>query len=85
MSRRSYKTINLPRQVVNWIDATLNGKPAPLGITSRDEFVRVAVAILGTALQPAPGGEAPLQVIQGLLRELEKQRQVRNSDSAVTA
>jgi len=57
MSRRSYKTVNLPTHVVDWTDSTLNG--SPLGIKSRDEFVRISVAVLGAALQPPSGGEMP--------------------------
>lgn len=72
MSRRSYKTVNLPREVADWIDAILlRPGGAPLGITSRDEFVRIAVVVLGAALQPSP---SPLELVQGLARGLEKQR-----------
>jgi len=71
MSRRSYKTVNLPSHVVDWTDSTLNG--SPLGIKSRDEFVRIAVAVLGTALQPPHGGEAPLETVQHLLRQVQKE------------
>lgn len=77
MSRRAYKTVNLPREVVDWIDsivspAVRSGKPGPLGIHSRDEFVRIAVAILGTALQPPNQKGTPLDTIQTLLRQLTK-------------
>ncbi len=78
MSRRSYKTVNLPREVTDWIDTLLAsadraGKPGPLGITSRDEFVRIAVAILGTALQTPNRTETPLETIQQLVRQFQKE------------
>lgn len=81
MSRRSYKTINLPREVVNWIDDLLDpdrrgGRPGPLGIESRDEFVRIAVAILGAAISQDDRNGPPLVIINRLLFDLERaQRQ----------
>ena len=77
MSRRAYKTVNLPREVVDWIDSIVNpavraGKPGPLGIHSRDEFVRIAVAILGTAIQNPNQNGTPMDTIQSLLRQLPK-------------
>ncbi|MHB1262109.1 MAG: hypothetical protein ACYC2H_10400 [Thermoplasmatota archaeon] len=76
MSRHSYKTVNLPRDVVDWIDTILSsktGQPGPLGIKSRDEFVRVAVAILGTALRSPNRSETPLDTIQQLVRHFQKE------------
>ncbi|HUR24954.1 MAG TPA: hypothetical protein VM327_02940 [Candidatus Thermoplasmatota archaeon] len=77
MSRRGYKTINLPRELVEWIDEFLNparrqGRPAPLGIGSRDEFVRIAVAILGAALEPNARNQVPIHLIQRIVAELER-------------
>ncbi|MCA1812294.1 MAG: hypothetical protein LC623_09845 [Halobacteriales archaeon] len=76
MSRRSFKTINLPREVVDWIDSLLKGDGArrPLGIASRDEFVRIAVALLGMALEDQDR-IPPLQSLQELVQALNQHRQ----------
>lgn len=82
MSRRSYKTINLAREVVEWIDDLLDserlkGRPPPLGIGSRDEFVRIAVALLGAALE-SDRNAVPLDVIRKYVRELERKARTAN-------
>jgi len=63
---RAYKTVNLPRELVDWIDHLLRshrrrGGCGPLGIASRDEFVRVAVAVLGMALRNPALDQVPLE------------------------
>ncbi|MHB1260289.1 MAG: hypothetical protein ACYC2H_01095 [Thermoplasmatota archaeon] len=82
--RRSYKTINLPVEVVEWIDSLVSpharkGGPGPLGIQSRDEFVRIAVAILGAAIDPDNRDDIPLDYIQALVRQLEEERAKKGS------
>jgi hypothetical protein len=79
VSRRSFKTVNLPRELAEWIDAILipgRTDPArrPLGIHSRDEFVRIAVALLGAALQNPATGQIPLASIEKLIHEIEAAR-----------
>jgi hypothetical protein len=76
MSRRSFKTINLPREVTDWIDALLKGDAArrPLGIASRDEFVRIAVALLGMALDD-DDRIPPLESLQELVLALKQNRE----------
>lgn len=70
MSRRSYKTINLPRAVVAWIDSVVGSRESkPLGIESRDEFVRIAVVVLGLALQ-TPSGPAPIEQVRQMVQAL---------------
>lgn len=77
MSRRAYKTVNLPRELVDWIDQILrshrdSGECGLLGIASRDEFVRVAVVVLGMACKGQTNTVAPLEKIQALVQALEK-------------
>ena len=79
MSRRSFKTVNLPREVAEWIDAILvpgrtDPVHRPLGIHSRDEFVRIAVALLGAALQNPATGQIPLASIEKLIAGIEAER-----------
>jgi hypothetical protein len=72
MSRRRYKTINLPREVANWIDFLLQDEGArrQLGVGSRDEFVRIAVALLGLSLSHTDV-TSPLEVFQCMVQTLE--------------
>ena len=80
--RKSYKTVNVSREVVEWIDALLKKEGAkaareelaPLGITSRDEFVRIAIAFLGAALYRNDQQEIPLDVVRRLVEQLEERR-----------
>lgn len=69
MSRRSYKTVNLPCEAVDWIDALL-AKNKALGLASRDEFVRLAVAMLGLALSPGQGGP-PLKLFMEMVEAVQ--------------
>lgn len=54
MARRRFRTVNLPVEVVGAIDVVIDAAHAgtvgitlvPLGVQSRDEFVRLAVTIL---------------------------------------
>ena len=77
--RRSYRTINLPVEVVEWIDSLVSphsrkSRFGPLGIQSRDEFVRIAVAIFGAAIDPENRDDIPLDYVQALVRQLEEER-----------
>lgn len=84
MSRKDFKTGNIPIELSDWIDAAIRahrGKrsdtldlPLMLGIQSRDEYIRLAVAILILATQPERDGKTPLGVVQDLVRRLERAR-----------
>ena len=76
MTRRGYRTINLPEETVRWLDALFRGEnaPRPLGIASRDEAVRIALAIFGALLLPREGATLPPDVAAAILRELERMR-----------
>jgi hypothetical protein len=73
MSRRSYKTVNLPREVANWIDLLLQDAAVrrQLGVGSRDEFVRIAVALLGLSLHHA-SITSPLETFHSMVQALEE-------------
>lgn len=77
MTRRGYTAVNLPDEVVTWLDAFLPGRdaskpPGPLGIRYRDEFVRTAVAIFAAALFPNERGEVPLQAVRDIVERLKR-------------
>lgn len=83
MSRHRYKTVNLPRDVANWVDFLLQDDAVrrQLGVSSRDEFVRIAVALLGLSLSHV-GGASPLEVFRSMVQALEESSR---GDSAARA
>ena len=81
MARRGVMGANLPLAVARWIDDATSGDPErqrragldpPLSIASRDEFVRVAVAVFVMSLRHAGQARPPLEVVQELARAIQQ-------------
>lgn len=80
--RRDFKNVNLPVEVADYIDALVKATrgqrttdlalPLSLGVQSRDEYLRIAVAILILATQPEVNGKQPLKIVQDLVDKLER-------------
>ncbi|MEK6974945.1 MAG: ribbon-helix-helix domain-containing protein [Candidatus Thermoplasmatota archaeon] len=63
MTRRGYKTVNLPAALVERIDRIVqDGSIA--SATSRDDFVRQAVNLLMLAIDAGPHAPRPLELVQ---------------------
>lgn len=65
--------MNLPDELCAWIDSYMKRPDGdrPLGVKSRDEFVRVAVGLVIMSTQKAPG-QPPLRLIMELVQRLER-------------
>lgn len=79
MSRRKWKTVNVPTEFIEWLDEQLapgkaDPKKAPYGITSRDQWFQFAGALLAATLVNPKTGKVPLEQIQELLDEARKKR-----------
>jgi hypothetical protein len=77
MSRRTYKTVNLPLELACWMDQVLadespNGIARALGVHSRDEFVRVAVAVLALGCGRSHFDLPPLAAISEVVARLRQ-------------
>lgn len=74
MSRRGFRTTNLPIELCEWIDRYVQNPPAlrPIGVASRDEFIRFAVALVILATQAPGEGVPPLKTVAELVRRLEE-------------
>ena len=75
MSRRGFRTVNLPIELCEWIDKYCDNPPdqRPIGVASRDEFVRFAVALVIMATKTSDTAVPPLKILAELIRRLEKQ------------
>lgn len=76
--RRRFRSVNLPEDTIEYIDRIIErnspeGSPdlkIAAGVQSRDEFVRLAVAVLIMALT-RESSAPPLEVIRDLARRLD--------------
>jgi hypothetical protein len=74
LSRRGFRTVNLPIELCEWIDKYCDNPPGerPLGMASRDEFVRFAVALVIMATKKSDAAVPPLKILAELIRRLEE-------------
>jgi hypothetical protein len=92
--RRSYRSTNLPKELAEWLDQQVHGgadgkKGGPgggpwgriLGVQSRDEAVRLAIAVLALALHRDETGVPSLQRVQDIVTALEESVPQKPDDS----
>lgn len=65
--------MNLPDELCEWIDKYVAQTTVrPIGAQSRDEFVRIAVALVIMSTRAVGDAVPPLKILADLIRRLEE-------------